>query len=925
MKKIIIASLVCISGLMQAQSTFNEDYYRNYLQASKQNSVLSILAKYQSQNTYVSEDQELAFSADKASYFGLAKERFELTEGEIALLNKNHFVVTDRLQYKHMCDAFDRVYERDLPVFITSDAILQALHQSYDNILREMEIAEMEPNLRKFISSLRSSFNSLSDRYGSLPEMKDYLADVNLCISVAESLIEGRHFINSELSSELKDKATQILDAIYAENYLEISLYTYSSRKIDFSQFKPRGHYEQILYSDITLEPYFRTTKWFSFIEFIITKPVQDPNYTEEDIKRMRIDAFLMNELITNGANTYLFRNNELIEYLVGESDNLTPEELESVKRFANISSADELLSDETYASVTDILKSDDAYSQKILSSIISSNPINPEKAELPVIYKVFGDRFIVDSYIFQNVVYDQIINNNEKVMRMMPNPLDAMFVLGNDNALPLLQDELQEYQYGYALDGLRYLVDSYDEDYWTSSMYNTWLKSLKELNMPRNAENMPFFTKTVAWQHEKLNTQLASWAQLRHDNLLYTKQSYTRSTLCEYPHGYVEPYPSFFKTLQTYAENSSVFFSPNGNYPAESVSIFWSNFAGKMDTLAIIAEKEVAGTAFGDWEKNFFERLLFKKEVMGCNIEERKEVYSGWYPDLYYDREKATEPDYIVADVHTQPTDEVGNKVGKVLHVGVGKINMGLFIAPAPSDSLKPTIYAGPVFSYYEKVTNNFTRLADSDWKELVKDNELPDRPDWVNVYLADNEGKALPKGRTLQGIVNTIDVYGCLTGNCFDDKMEHDTLEITLKEGWNLITVNHKIAISTMSELFPHATTIKTDNVFSSSTQSHFLNKLDTIKPRVGYLIKNSKDETITIETQGVALSKTFVLKKGWNLVAGPVGIYPVTNLPGEVLEIKNAESSYLTESGEGDLTNCLPTKSHFIKVSDDCELTW
>ena len=33
---------------------------------------------------------------------------------------------------------------------------------------------------------------------------------------------------------------------------------------------------------------------------------------------------------------------------------------------------------------------------------------------------------------------------------------------------------------------------------------------------------------QTTAWQDKELNITLASWAELRHDTILYVKQSYT-------------------------------------------------------------------------------------------------------------------------------------------------------------------------------------------------------------------------------------------------------------------------------------------------------------------------------------------------------------------------------------------------------------
>ena len=61
---------------------------------------------------------------------------------------------------------------------------------------------------------------------------------------------------------------------------------------------------------------------------------------------------------------------------------------------------------------------------------------------------------------------------------------------------------------------------------------------------------------------------------------------------------------------------------------------------------------------------------------------------------------------------------------------------------------------YVGPVMSYYEKITSNFERLTDEKWGELVEKNDLPKRPDWVNVYLADEKGNTRTAGRELPGI---------------------------------------------------------------------------------------------------------------------------------------------------------------------------
>lgn len=90
-------------------------------------------------------------------------------------------------------------------------------------------------------------------------------------------------------------------------------------------------------------------------------------------------------------------------------------------------------------------------------------------------------------------------------------------------------------------------------------------------------------------------------------------------------------------------------------------------------------------------------------------------------------------------------------------MHVATGKINLGVFWAEAPSNDFAPTAYMGPVFSYYEKITRNFERLTDSEWKESVMHGQVPERPDWVNVYLCDRQGEKRAQGRELPGVVFT------------------------------------------------------------------------------------------------------------------------------------------------------------------------
>jgi hypothetical protein len=176
------------------------------------------------------------------------------------------------------------------------------------------------------------------------------------------------------------------------------------------------------------------------------------------------------------------------------------------------------------------------------------------------------------------------------------------------------------------------------------------------------------------------------------------------------------------------------------------------------MDTLKIIADKELGKQPFTQQDSLLMARMLVVQS--GCD----KKIAEGWYGTLIFGDEwygpiyrggsQADSSDYTIADVHTQPTNEFGEIVGNVLHTGVGKINLGVFLAESPSAGFKPMAYAGPVVSYYQKVTDDFKRITDEEWSEMVAKDSVPARPDWVNSFLADSKGSGLPAGRVLDGI---------------------------------------------------------------------------------------------------------------------------------------------------------------------------
>ena len=755
----VIALMLICTLQVKAQGTFSPDTYMQFLEEHKDYSAQELLGDHPPRTTYYSSRQ---YPADLSAipWYDSLNSRFRFTEDENNMLSQNFFMVSERLGSYDWPSAFLGIYSSDLPLFISTDFVLSTLHNSYDAILQTIEWQFLEPNLLELLHAMYAHFSDLVDTYSADTRFVDVLKDVDLFISVALSLAEDGDYL-PQYDTPVKYK--ELMVAIDAEKMISMTLFTDTKRrKLDFSQFTPRGHYNKEIYTSdgkITLEKYFRTMMWLGRIDFLLTAPPEnpwEPDWTDEELRRMQLGALLLNEVLYGcGKLENLTKHEEIISFMVGPDDNMTPGELKDLSDRLLPESQD-LFQQGTFDTFMENLNASDDYGQKIMSNFFFVDPFSSDPGNLPISYKLLGQKFLVDSYVFSEVVFDRIVYNGQKIWRPLPDPLDAMAALGNEDALALLESELDEFKYAANMAGLKYLIDAYDDDFWEQSLYNTWLNAIRSLNPLPSSSGLPYFMQTTAWHHEKLNTQLTSWAQLRHDNILYGKQSYTGGTGCSYPYTYVEPYPRLYSKLKVFAENASGFFSDvlAGEQVASKNQIvdYYNGYAEIMERLEFIAQKELEQIRLSDDEVTFLKTMINQYMVSGPSI-------SGWYTDLFFDIQKGLGMDFTVADVHTQPTEYNGAVVGNVLHVGNGMINMGIFIADNPCNPGQYMAYAGPVSSFHNEVTTNFKRLTDQEWEACFWDGyeSYPDRPDWVSSYLVDKKGSSYPEGRLLKGALYT------------------------------------------------------------------------------------------------------------------------------------------------------------------------
>ena len=242
----------------------------------------------------------------------------------------------------------------------------------------------------------------------------------------------------------------------------------------------------------------------------------------------------------------------------------------------------------------------------------------------------------------------------------------------------------------------------------WTKSTYNGWLYSLRPLLQPMPV-GAPAFMQGTAWQDKELNTALGSWTQLRHDFILYGKQTYVPSPWAEGP-GLVEPVPATFDRLADLCDQVHGALDGYDMLP-EIHDRSLRDLATKLRTWRDYAQT----VADGGW----------------LSEEEQGDIHCVglWLLDFFAEGWGVTEKSpLLVADVASD------SNTARVLHEGTGQFNPLIIVYTPPGSD--PIAGIGYVFSHYEFVESNWNRLSDAEWADRLQENPPP-RPAWASGFL--------------------------------------------------------------------------------------------------------------------------------------------------------------------------------------------
>jgi hypothetical protein len=626
-----------------------------------------------------------------------------LNPAQQAALEKNGFVVTSG-SFVQIYELYQQAKTQQQPVFITTDALLHTYRVLYDFALRDAEINHFVADLTALTTEMLAQSQA---QMASASADTQQAALRNLAyFSVASSLLDPAF----TPAAEVADQVTAELALIESHSGFQPSpLFGFEE---DYSQYVPRGHYTR----NETFERYFRAMMWYGRIGFRL-RPEQVEMGRMETRQAILMAIALGTATVNDEPALAVWKRiYEPTAFFVGYADDLTVYDYLSVMR--NVYGETFNLPD-----LNDLTRLDTFIQQAaaLRPPRIIGGPVTDQQdpAKITQSFRFMGQRFVPDAYIFQQLVYDKVGTRTKP--RLMPSALDVASVLGSERAYELLLDVSEQGQYEHytsQMEAVRAEFAELPPEQWTETLYWSWLYSLRPLLSPL-AEGYPIFMQNPAWLDKDLQTFLGSWTELKHDTILYAKQSTTVETtgLRRQPqlvNGYVEPRPEIFARLAALANQTRRGLGEHNLLNSEVEGKF-TQLEQLLLALMEIARKELTNQSLTEAEQAQIRNLGDTLETLNTFSEQTEQGLAS----------AADERLALVADVHTDPNTQ------QALQVAIGDPAVIWVIAPVDG---QPTLTQGGVFSFYEFTQPLANRLTDEAWQALQP---KPEPPAWTASFI--------------------------------------------------------------------------------------------------------------------------------------------------------------------------------------------
>lgn len=619
-------------------------------------------------------------------------------------LGKNGFAIVpgEKIQLFHVYEKNDYC---DFPSFVTTDLYLQLYHFYFDNVLRSIEEEKFDSIVGLLSNQLYKHFSTPMSK--SLEPARRFN---QAYFAIAQALITGKKppIVSSEYQQMVLDEIKKVNDS--ENDFSEFLGYTHV--KYAYSLYRPRGHYTR----SERIKRYFRAMMWLQSVNF----------GTDVDLQLQ--SALLMAEAV--GSNPHIKKLYdtlfEPITFLMGEPDNVTILQVYNEMKLKGMSAEKLIASKKDYAAVR----------QSIEKLAQKQTRISP-KFETTSPYKI---NLMPQRYQPDGEVLNEMVDTESQVTkRAVPSGLDVFAAIGCTAAERILIAEQQQDQrwekFKPTLEKMKQRMKEID---WDGTVAKRWINSLAEMNNTDAA--YPYFMKTKEWEKKNLNTSLASWAELKHDAILYAKQPFGAECGDYGPpeptvKGYVEPNVRFWqKAIDLINVTEEVI--KKFDLMTEKAQNNTERLREQAEFFLKVSQKELAGKTLTKEEYDQIEIIGATFENISLDLVREKDQWlDGWDNVQGPDKSIA-----VVADVYT--ANSFNNPNHSILYEGVGPA-YEIYVVVEMGGELWLT--RGAVFSYREfEQSTDEQRLTDEEWQEKLKTKPQTGRPDWMDeITVPLNEGE--------------------------------------------------------------------------------------------------------------------------------------------------------------------------------------
>jgi hypothetical protein len=339
---------------------------------------------------------------------------------------------------------------------------------------------------------------------------------------------------------------------------------------------------------------------------------------------------------------------------------------------------------------------------------------IDPENASM----RLMGVRFVLDSFVLDQLVYPNVGTQDKP--RLVASPLDLASAFGSDFAAKIQQDTGQAKFANYTdqMKSMQNLITDRPQKDWASSIYDSWLWALEPM-WSQHGKAFPDYMRTPAWAAKAQQTGFGSYAELKHDTILFAKQFASEGGAPDpkfAPRNWVEPDPVAFERLAAMATLMQGGLADR-NLLTRDADKLMTELVRMYSQLARIASDELAGEPISEADN----------EDLG---------YIGGALEGVYLRTSDPSPSGVTqADLDAAIIADIGRAADKVVEVGTGRIDRILVIVPDDHGGFQVAV--GGVYSYYEFLQPMSDRLTDEAWRVMLDQGEAPPRPSWESVLF--------------------------------------------------------------------------------------------------------------------------------------------------------------------------------------------